>query len=47
MSEILGWLVCGLALWTEVTYEPPYWVHFVLWGPLILIVTLGLLRPLK
>ena len=41
---IAGFLVCGLALWTEVAYEPPYWVHFVLWGPLILIVTLG---PLK
>lgn len=44
---IAGFLVCGLALWTEVTYSPPYWVHAVLWLPLILIVTLGLLRPLK
>ena len=44
---IAGFLVGGLALWVEVTYEPPYWVHAVLWFPLILVVTLGLLRPLK
>ena len=44
---IAGFLVCGLALWVEVNWSPPYWVHAVLWLPLILIVTLGLLRPLK
>lgn len=44
---IAGFLVCGLALWTEVNFQPPYWVHALLWLPLILIVTLGLLRPLK
>jgi len=44
---IAGFVVCGLALWVEVTYEPPYWVHVVLWTPLILALTLGLLRPLK
>ena len=26
---------------------PPYWVHAVLWGPLILITGLAPLRPLK
>jgi len=44
---IAGFIVCGLALWIEVTYEPPYWVHVALWTPLILGLTLGLLRPLK
>lgn len=42
-----GFLVCGLALWVEVTYSPPYWVHAMLWLPLILLTTVGLLRPLK
>ena len=28
-------------------YQPPFWVHAVLWLPLILIVTLGPLRPMK
>jgi uncharacterized protein (DUF983 family) len=42
-----GFIVVGAALVTEVLYHPPYWVHAVLWLPLILIVTLGPLRPMK
>jgi uncharacterized protein (DUF983 family) len=44
---IAGFIVVGAALVTEILYQPPFWVHAVLWGPLILIVTLGPLRPLK
>lgn len=42
-----GFLVLGAALWTELNYEPPFWVHMVIFMPLTLIVCLGLLRPLK
>jgi uncharacterized protein (DUF983 family) len=42
-----GFIVVGAALVTEIEYHPPYWVHAALWLPLILIVTLGLLRPMK
>ena len=42
-----GAIVVGAALVTEVNYQPPYWVHAVLWIPLILIVTLRPLRGLK
>ncbi|MBS0248017.1 MAG: DUF983 domain-containing protein [Proteobacteria bacterium] len=42
-----GALVVLAALFTEVVYQPPYWVHAVLWVPLILIVTLAPLRILK
>jgi len=42
-----GALVVFAALITEVVYQPPYWVHAALWLPLILIVTLGPLRPIK
>ena len=42
-----GGIVVFAALMTEVLYQPPYWVHAVLWLPLILIVTLVPLRPLK
>jgi uncharacterized protein (DUF983 family) len=42
-----GFIVVGAALVTEVNYHPPYWVHAALWLPLILIVTLGPLRPMK
>lgn len=44
---LAGFVVVGLAFWVEVAYEPPMWVHALLWIPAILVVTLGLLRPLK
>jgi len=42
-----GAIVVFAALITEVVYQPPYWVHAVLWIPLVLFVTLGPLRPIK
>jgi uncharacterized protein (DUF983 family) len=42
-----GFVVVGLALIVEFLYEPPFWLHALLWGPLILLVTLGPLRPFK
>lgn len=44
---IAGFIVVGLALFVEVAYQPPYWVHALLWVPLTLLLTLGMLRPLK
>jgi uncharacterized protein (DUF983 family) len=42
-----GFIVVGAALLVEVMYQPPYWVHAMLWGPLILLVTLWPLRWIK
>lgn len=42
-----GFVVVFAALLTEVIYQPPYWVHAVLWLPLVLVVTLLPLRPIK
>ena len=42
-----GFIVAGSALAVEIMYAPPYWVHALLWGPLILITTLLPLRPVK
>ena len=42
-----GFIVAGSALAVEILYAPPYWVHALLWGPLILLTTLAPLRPLK
>jgi uncharacterized protein (DUF983 family) len=42
-----GFIVAGSALAVEVLHAPPYWVHAVLWGPLILLTTLLPLRPVK
>lgn len=42
-----GVVVVAAALIVEVMYQPPFWLHAALWGPLILITTLTPLRPLK
>ncbi len=42
-----GIIVVGSALITEVLYAPPFWVHALLWGPLILATTLLPLRSMK
>jgi uncharacterized protein (DUF983 family) len=42
-----GFIVVFAAMITEVVYQPPYWVHAALWPPLILLVTLAPLRPMK
>ena len=44
---IVGFIVVGLALFVEFTIAPPYWVHALLWVPLIFGLSIGLLRPLK
>ena len=44
---IVGFIVVGLALYVEFSFGPPFWVHVLLWVPLILILSFGLLRPLK
>jgi uncharacterized protein (DUF983 family) len=44
---IVGFIVVGLALFVEFTFAPPYWLHALLWIPLILGLSIGLLRPLK
>ena len=42
-----GFIVLGAALWTELVYEPPMWVHLAVFLPLTLIVCAALLRPAK
>jgi uncharacterized protein (DUF983 family) len=44
---ILGFVVLGLALFVEFRYEPPVWVHAMLWGLLTPALALVLLRFLK
>jgi uncharacterized protein (DUF983 family) len=44
---LAGFIVVFAALITEVVYQPPFWLHAVLWLPLILLVTLLPLRPMK
>jgi uncharacterized protein (DUF983 family) len=44
---IAGFLVCGAALVVEVKYSPPYWVHALIWLPLIAVLVLGGLHFVK
>jgi uncharacterized protein (DUF983 family) len=44
---IVGGLVVGLAIWVELRFAPPFWVHILLWVPLTTVLTIGLLRVAK
>ena len=44
---IVGGLVVGLAIWVELRFSPPFWVHILLWVPVATTLTLGLLRLAK
>ncbi len=44
---VVGAIVGGLALWTEMHYAPPVWLHLLLWVPLTLILCWLLLPRVK
>lgn len=44
---VVGAIITGLALWLELAQEPPWWVHVLLWLPLTLILSVGLMRLAK
>jgi uncharacterized protein (DUF983 family) len=44
---LVGHIVIGAMLWTEIHYSPPLWLHSVVWLPLTLILALGLLPSVK
>ena len=44
---IFGFVVVGLALAAERIFQPPMWLHLMMWFPLILGGSMGLLRPFK
>ena len=44
---VLGAMIVGGALWLDFTYEPPLWVHALIWPPLIVVLALVMTRYLK
>ena len=44
---IISFIILGLALWTEVNFNPPLWLQFLLWGPLAIILSLFAMRSIK
>ena len=47
VMALSGFVVVFAALAVEVAFAPPYWVHALLWLPLILVTTILPLRPAK
>ena len=44
---VTGFIIVGAALLVEIFYTPPYWLHALLWVPLIIVLPLLLLRTFK
>ena len=44
---VTGFIIVGAALFVEMAYKPPYWLHALLWGPLVILLPLILLRSFK
>lgn len=44
---IIGFIVVGLALWMEISFNPPLIVHFLIWIPLAVVLCLTALRLMK
>lgn len=44
---LVGHIIVPLTMWVEIAYSPDYWVHALLWAPLVIVMSLGLLQPIK
>ena len=47
MTFILGFSVIPMALIADAIWTVPLWVHATLWPLIMLVMTLGMLKPLK
>lgn len=47
IMQIAGFLVGFSALYVEIAYHPPMWLHLVVWLPLVAALSLALMRPGK
>lgn len=44
---VLGALIIGLAFWVEFRFEPPLWVHAILWPIVTIPLAILIMRPVK
>jgi len=44
---LVGHLVVPLAMFIEIAYMPSYWLHAIVWTPLVIGLSVGLLQPIK
>lgn len=47
LTLIVGAVVAMLAIWLQLSFEPPFWVHVMLWVPLATALVIGGLRVAK
>ncbi|MFC4294404.1 DUF983 domain-containing protein [Novosphingobium tardum] len=47
LTLFIGTLVSALAIWLQLAFDPPFWVHIVLWVPLTVLAVLVGLRAAK
>lgn len=47
LTLLIGALITGLALWVQIAFDPPFWVHVILWVPLTVGAVLYGLRMAK
>jgi uncharacterized protein (DUF983 family) len=44
---VLGAFVVGMAFWVEFRFEPPLWVHAILWPVVTIPLAVLIMRPVK
>jgi uncharacterized protein (DUF983 family) len=44
---ILGAIIVGVSLWVEFTFNPPWWVHGIIWLVVMLPLAIVLMRTAK
>ena len=47
IMQIAGFIVAFTALYVEIAYRPPMWLHLIVWIPLVAVLALALMRPGK
>ena len=45
IMQIAGFIVGFSALFVEIKYHPPMWLHLIVWLPLVVALSLALMRP--
>ncbi len=44
---VLGFIVVGAAIWFDFTYNPPLWLHALIWPPVVIVLAVAMTRYLK
>ncbi|HEY4251517.1 MAG TPA: DUF983 domain-containing protein [Roseomonas sp.] len=44
---LIGHLLVPFVFWIERAYQPPMWLHMVVWLPLFTVLSMAALRPVK